>query len=69
MLSQLPPERRIRTVDGMNALQHHAFAQLLAARRRRDGARRQDELSERTDGRTLVDASRAPVRPSLENLR
>lgn len=53
----------------MNALQHHALAHLLAARRRRDDGGRPDAVGDRSDGRVLVDASRAPVRSTLENLR
>lgn len=53
----------------MKALQAHAFAHLFAARRGRDSGRRHDDISDRTDGSVLVDASRAPVRPTLENLR
>lgn len=47
----------------------HAFAHVFAARRGREADRRHDDVGERTDGRVLVDASRAPVRPTLDNLR
>lgn len=67
-VSQLVGALRDRTVTVMNALQHHALAHMLATWRRRD-ARRHGEGRELADPRSLVDASRAPVRSPLENLR
>ena len=43
----------------MNALQHHAFNQLLAAWRRREDARQHGSLRELADARVQLDSSRA----------
>ncbi|MFZ9018515.1 MAG: hypothetical protein ACO4AY_11095 [Ilumatobacteraceae bacterium] len=53
----------------MNALQHHAFSQLLAAWRRRDDARRRDDIGELADARIRLDSARAQMRATLDHVR
>jgi hypothetical protein len=53
----------------MNAPQHHAFTQLLAAWRRRDDARRHGDIRELADARFHLEAARAQSRSTLESLR
>jgi hypothetical protein len=59
----------LRTLNSMNALQHHAFTQLLAAWRRRDDARRHGDIRELADARLHLDAARAQSRSTLDPLR
>lgn len=53
----------------MNALQQHAFTQLLAAWRRRDDARRHDDIRELAEAHHHLDAVRASSRSLLDQLR
>ena len=53
----------------MNALQHHAFTQLLAAWRRRDDARHHGDYRELADARHHLDIARAQSRSMIDPLR
>lgn len=54
---------------GMNALQTHAFNQLLAAWRRRDDARRGSDVRELADARVRLDAARSQMRATVDSVR
>lgn len=59
----------LRTLIVMNALQQHAFTQLLAAWRRRDDARHHHDFRERADAQRNLAAARANSRSLLDQLR
>ena len=58
----------LHTLMGMNALQQHAFTQLLAWRRR-DDARRHEDRRELAAAQHHLDAARANSRSLLDPLR
>ena len=53
----------------MNALQNHAFGQLLAAWNRREQARSAGDLRHLGDARIELDRARADMRSALTGLR
>ena len=63
--------RRVTSVPFgvMNALQQHAFTQLLSSWRRREDARRQGEFRELADARIELDAARSRMHSSFGQLR
>lgn len=69
MVSQLATAGPVPTLNAMNALQHHAFNQLLAAWRRREDARQHGTLRDLADARVQLDSSRAAMRSTLEQVR
>lgn len=69
VVSQLNSAGPLRTMDGMIALQQHAFTQLLAAWRRRDGARHGGDHREQAEARIQLDSARAASRSMLDPLR
>jgi hypothetical protein len=69
METQLARRLAMPTLRRMNALQHHAFTQLLAAWRRRDDARRHGDVRELADARHHLDVARAQSRSTLDQLR
>lgn len=68
MKSKLARSGRLRTVFGMNALQTHAFTQLLASWRRREDARQNADVRELANARFELDVARAQMRTNLRNL-
>ena len=55
----------VPTLIAMNALQHHAFNELLTAWRRREDARLHGSLRDLADARARLDASRATMRSTM----
>ncbi len=59
----------VRSVDGMNALQNHAFSELLAAWRRREDARLTGDIRSLGAARLELDRRRVEMRSALDATR
>ncbi len=56
-------------MNAMNGPQIHAFGQLLAAWRRREDARTNNEIQQLAEARFALDNARAAMRSSLGSIR